>query len=70
MGADLHRSGQPDAASGVDPRCVECIDAKGATHVHLHVNSDRGHRLAEKKDLLDNFPQACIPDGCNQKQSN
>ncbi len=55
--------------AAIDPRCVECIDAKGATYVHLPVDSDRDDRLAEETDLLDNFPQACIPDGCNEKQS-
>jgi len=49
------------------PRCVRCIDEKGATHVHLHVNYDRDDRLAEENDLLENFPQARIPDGCNEK---
>lgn len=42
-----------------------CIEAKGATHVHLHVNFDKEDRLAEEQDLLNNFPQARIPDGCN-----
>jgi len=45
---------------------LACIEAKGATHVHLHVNFDKENRLAEEKDLLDNFPQAVIPDGCNE----
>ena len=45
-----------------------CIDGKGATHVHLHVNFKKGDRLSEQQDLLDNFPQAYVPDGCNDKQ--
>jgi hypothetical protein len=49
-----------------EPARLECIDAKGATHVHLHANYDRDDRLAEEKDLLDNFPQAYAPDGCNE----
>jgi hypothetical protein len=44
---------------------LACIDAKGATHVHLHVNFDKEDRVAEERDLLDNFPQAIVPDGCN-----
>ena len=48
---------------------VACIEAKGATHVHLHVNFAKEDRLAEEKDLLDNFPQAYIPDGCNERQA-
>ena len=42
------------------------IEAKGATHVHLHVNFDKEDRLAEEKALLNNFPQAYIPNGCNE----
>jgi hypothetical protein len=55
--------------AAVERRCVECIDAKGATHVHLHVNYDKEDRFAEEKDLLDNYPQAYIPDGCNEGQA-
>jgi hypothetical protein len=55
--------------AAIDPRGVECINAKGATHVHLHVNYDRDDRLAEEKDLLESYPQAYVPDGCNTKQS-
>ncbi|MGO9006685.1 MAG: hypothetical protein ACLQIQ_08960 [Beijerinckiaceae bacterium] len=54
--------------AAADPRSVECIDAKGATPVHVHVNYDRDDRLAEQKDLLENFPQAYSPDGCNEKK--
>lgn len=50
-----------------DPRRVDCINAKGATHVHVHVNFDRDDREAEVKDLLGNFPVAYAPDGCNEK---
>jgi len=52
--------------AAIDPHCVECIDAKGATHVHVHVNYDRDDRAAEEMDLLANFPQAYIPEGCNE----
>ena len=52
-----------------DPRGVECINAKGATHVHLHVNADHDKRVAEVRDLLENFPQTYAPDGCNQMKS-
>ena len=52
--------------AAVNVRDVECIDAKGATHVHVHVNSDRDDRVAEMKDLLENFPQASAPEGCNK----
>ncbi len=59
--------GQGDLAqrAAVEQERLACVDAKGATHVHLHVNFDKEHRLTEEKDLLDNFPQAYLPDGCN-----
>jgi hypothetical protein len=47
---------------------AQCVEAKGATHVHLHVNFKKAHRLAEEKDLLKNFPQAYVPDGCNKME--
>ncbi|MGB8277721.1 MAG: hypothetical protein WCF20_07305 [Methylovirgula sp.] len=53
----------------VIPDAVACIDAKGATHVHVHVVADREDRLAEENDLLENFPQAYQPDGCNEKKA-
>jgi hypothetical protein len=52
--------------AAVDRHCIECVDAKGATHVHLHVNAKKEDRLAELRDLLDNFPGARQPDGCNE----
>lgn len=51
-----------------DHRRLDCINAKGATHVHVHINSDRDDREAEVKDLLKNFPQAYAPDGCNEEE--
>ncbi len=53
--------------AAVEQNNVACIDAKGATHVHLHANFDKEGRLAEERDLLNNFPQARIPDGCNKE---
>jgi len=54
--------------AAADPRGVECVNAKGATHVHVHVNYDHAKRAAEVRDLLENFPQAYAPDGCNRQQ--
>jgi hypothetical protein len=54
--------------AATDRRWVDCINAKGATHVHVHVNSDRDDREAEVKDLLKNFPQAYTPEGCNEEK--
>lgn len=46
---------------------VECIDAKKATHIHMHINSIEKVRLAEEADLLANYPNAYDPNGCNVK---
>ena len=48
---------------------TDCIDAKGATHVHWHVNFDKDDRLTEEKDLLANFPQTYAPEGCNEARA-
>ena len=55
--------------AGPDSRSVECIDAKGATHIHVHVNYAHDNRVAEVNDLLENYPEAYAPDGCNRKES-
>jgi hypothetical protein len=51
-------------ATGNHPQ-IECIDRKGATHIHVHLNSEEMDRLAEKKDLLANYPNVYTPNGCN-----
>jgi hypothetical protein len=48
-----------------DHHRVRCIDSKGATHVHLHLNPKMDDRLAEERDLLANYTNALAPDGCN-----
>jgi len=53
--------------AGTDSRELACIDGKGATHVHVHVNYSHADRVTEVKDLLENFPQAYAPDGCNER---
>jgi hypothetical protein len=45
----------------------ECIDSKGATHVHMHTNANEAARLAEERDLLGGHPRAYAPSGCNEK---
>ena len=68
MGSDHIGAGNLTQRATTDPRRVDCINAKGATHVHVHINSDRDDREAEVKDLLKNFPQAYAPDGCNEEE--
>jgi hypothetical protein len=43
----------------------QCIDSKGATHVHMHRNGDEDVRRAEEKDLLARYTNALVPHGCN-----
>ncbi len=50
-----------------DPKKIECILEKGATHVHVRVNSSKEARIAEASDLLANYPQAYAPEGCNEQ---
>lgn len=52
-----------------NPKVVACIDARGATHVHVHMVADRKARLAEENDLLENYPVALSPDGCNETET-
>jgi len=46
----------------------KCIDSKGATHVHVHLNAREEIRLAEEEDLLANYTNAYVPAGCNVKK--
>jgi hypothetical protein len=46
---------------------TRCIDSKGATTVHAHVNASETDRLAEERDLLANNPNSYAPTGCNVK---
>lgn len=45
-----------------------CLEQKGATHVHVHINESDTDRTAEKGDLLRNYPQAFQPAGCNERR--
>jgi hypothetical protein len=46
---------------------IECIDSKGATHVHLKITADECIRKSQERDLLAAYPQAYAPTGCNQQ---
>jgi hypothetical protein len=46
---------------------IECIDAKGATHIHMHINEREVDRLSEERDLLGRYTNAYTPSGCNVK---
>lgn len=50
-----------------DHHRIECIDSKGATHIHLHLNANKADRLAEEQDLLARYTNAYAPAGCNRK---
>lgn len=62
--------GQGDLGDRVsdDHHKWECIQRKGATHVHVHTNAIEDARLAEEKDLLANYKNAYAPNGCNEKE--
>lgn len=48
-----------------DAEVLDCIRAKGATHVHARLNSMEEVRVAELHDLLARYENAFPPDGCN-----
>jgi hypothetical protein len=48
-----------------DHHRIDCIDKKGATHVHLRLNANKETRRAEEIDLLANYTNALAPNGCN-----
>jgi hypothetical protein len=45
-----------------------CISSKGATHIHVHLNSTENDRLTEEQDLLAFYKNAYTPLGCNEKE--
>lgn len=61
--------GQGDLGDRVGPshHKADCISSKGATHVHVHLNSTEKNRLSEESDLLANYTNAYAPSGCNEK---
>ena len=42
-----------------------CVTTKGATHYHVHLNSDQVTRKAEERDLIAGNTQCKWPNGCN-----
>ena len=51
-----------------DHQQIGCINSKGATHIHAHLNANEADRLAEEHDLLTHHAQAYSPNGCNVKK--
>ena len=47
---------------------ADCIKENGTTHVHGHLNAKEADRKAEESDLLESYPQAYEPKGCNKKE--
>ena len=45
----------------------QCLNIKGATHVHMHLNGDHQARWKEEADLLSRFTNSYAPSGCNIK---
>jgi hypothetical protein len=52
-----------------DPELIARIDAKGATHVHLRLNSLEADRQGEIADLLKRYQNAFEPDGCHVRDT-
>ncbi len=44
-----------------------CILNKGATHVHVHLNSIQMYRESEETDLLGYYTNTFEPIGCNER---
>jgi hypothetical protein len=61
--------GQGDLADrvGDDHHKARSIKLRGATHVHVHLNSREVDRLAEEGDLLAHYTNAYQPAGCNER---
>lgn len=49
---------------------MRCIRGKGTTHVHVRYNEHENDCLREVVDLLDHYPQAYAPVGCNMRAGN
>ncbi len=62
--------GEGDLADRVsdDHHQAACIKRKGATHVHVHLNTKEKDRIAEEADLLAHYTDAYTPNGCNVKE--
>ena len=61
--------GEGDLASRISDshHQAACIKSKGATHVHVHLNSLHTARKSEEEDLLTNYSSSYKPTGCNEK---
>ena len=59
--------GEGELAKRISPNHYKahCIEQKGATHAHVHLNSDEHDRRAEVRDLLARNAEAYEPLGCN-----
>ena len=42
-----------------------CVNRKGATHYHVHLNNDVAARRAEESDIIAGNPECVAPVGCN-----
>ena len=52
-----------------DSELLARIDAKGATHVHLRLNSLEIARQGEVADILKRYQNAFEPDGCHVRET-
>lgn len=56
-----------DRVTSGDHHQADCIERKGATHVHAHLTATKQESQAEEEDLLGRYANAYQPHGCNEK---
>lgn len=49
-----------------DPEVLACLQAKGATHIHMRINRVESDRVEEVEDLLARYSNAFEPQGCHK----
>lgn len=66
-GWDAVYVGQGELRNRYDAAIREkCVNRKGATHYHRHMNPIDVRREAEEADIIDGHPECRAPDGCNE----
>lgn len=62
--------GEGDLADRAGPshHKARCIQRKGATHFHCHLNGGQEARRLEEADLLARYTNAFEPNGCNDRR--
>ena len=56
-----------DRVTSGDHHQADCIERKGATHVHAHLTDTKQNSQSAEEDLLGYYTNAYRPHGCNEK---